>query len=481
MNIKDIQEPILFCSANYDYLPLLLNWYESAKRVGIERFVLVNCLDDKLKREMEKRDIRHVKLDVPANTKEDMFHSKLRCARILLEHGKNFLMSDVDVVFLRDPFMHILKKVDDADIIGQTPHPRNQRDYINSGFFYVVPNENTLELFNTNDELTKGLIKEFGYKDQRILNEKFRHIPVKVVGLNMRLFPNGPTWINDRRHIKNNFIVHFTSCNKLQEMTKSNMWYIGQEWLQRTRSSEFKLHYQELKAADRIRMETRTKMDKNRIFKPRIKALLMDESEYDESELRIFCIDNGADDRVIEAQRKVFDKFKIQLHHMPISDRYQVDDLIRTCSSKYVILIEPDVIPLRDNVIRIVLSNIKHNDCVMGISQQNNLKSDTRVYVGPGFIAFSKELYNTINKPSLCETSESGYGALVSRAASSHGIALALIYPTDVRYPRWGSNKLRFGIGTTYGNMIYKTHEIWKPRYIQMFLDKCDDTLRGTM
>jgi hypothetical protein len=484
VDINNVQEPILFCSLDYQYLPLFLNWYESAKRVGIDRFVLANCLDNKIRDEMIKRNINHLKLDIPTKTKADLFHSKLRCAKILLEHGKSFLLSDVDVVFLKDPFFYILKNIGDNDIIGQTPHPRNQRDFINTGFYYVVPNERTIELFNMSDTCTKSLVDRFDFKDQRIINEKLRMMPIKVVGLDMKLFPNGPTWINEGDKIKDNYIVHFTSCDKLKEMVKSDMWYIGQDWLKRTRSAEFVIHYQTLKSKERQRMDIMTRRDRNRIFKPRLKPIIREGCNFDKSEVKIVCFDYGVDARIIEAQKKVFEKFGINVCYKSVSYHSrasEIDFYLRRSKKTYFIIIDPDVIPLKGDIIRIAYANIKNGDNIFGIAQQNNLKSDTRIYIGPGFIGFSMEQYQKLNRPSFCETHESGFGALLSRAAAAHGLSLAALFPTAVEYPRWNINKMRFGIGTTYANMVYKTHEIWKPRHIKMFLEKCDDTLHSTL
>jgi hypothetical protein len=77
----------------------------------------------------------------------EMVWSKLRLQRRVLELGYGFLFTDVDVMWLRDPFKHVTAYADmtvSADVYFGDPD--NIGNFPNTGFFHVKPNARTVAM-----------------------------------------------------------------------------------------------------------------------------------------------------------------------------------------------------------------------------------------------------------------------------------------------------------------------------------------------
>ncbi|CAI9102060.1 OLC1v1000253C2 [Oldenlandia corymbosa var. corymbosa] len=71
----------------------------------------------------------------------------------VLKRGYNFIFTDTDVIWLRDPFP-ILKNFNETnDLLISTDrfkgNPRSTKNRINTGFYYVTSNNKTIALFET--------------------------------------------------------------------------------------------------------------------------------------------------------------------------------------------------------------------------------------------------------------------------------------------------------------------------------------------
>uniref|UniRef100_A0A0D9W1D9 Glycosyltransferase n=1 Tax=Leersia perrieri TaxID=77586 RepID=A0A0D9W1D9_9ORYZ len=77
----------------------------------------------------------------------ELVWSKLKLQRRILQLGYNFLFTDVDIVWLRNPFKHVTVYADMAissDVFFGDPDKID--NFPNTGFFYVKPNARTIEM-----------------------------------------------------------------------------------------------------------------------------------------------------------------------------------------------------------------------------------------------------------------------------------------------------------------------------------------------
>ncbi|XP_037444509.1 uncharacterized protein At4g15970-like [Triticum dicoccoides] len=77
----------------------------------------------------------------------ELVWSKLKLQRRILELGYGFLFTDVDIVWLRDPFKHVTAYADmtvSSDVYFGDPD--NLGNFPNTGFFHVKPNARTIAM-----------------------------------------------------------------------------------------------------------------------------------------------------------------------------------------------------------------------------------------------------------------------------------------------------------------------------------------------
>ncbi|KAJ0112332.1 hypothetical protein Patl1_00062 [Pistacia atlantica] len=107
----------------------------------------------------------------------------------VIKRGYNFIFTDTDVIWLRNPFTRLSKKetVDlQMSVDTYNGDPRSQENLINTGFYFVRSNNKTISLFTTwygmKDNST-------GKKDQDVLLELMTQGLFKKLRLRVRFLP----------------------------------------------------------------------------------------------------------------------------------------------------------------------------------------------------------------------------------------------------------------------------------------------------
>ena len=207
---------------------ILQTFLESLKRSGVENFFLI-ALDDHTANAMRAIGVPYWRApDVNTLGKEDNHGISAKKYKLLLEVlslGYNVLLSDVDVVALRDPFPELIR---DSDVEGMTDAEDPMRAagetivldekemgwsrYVytnriwamNSGLFYVKSNARTVRLMQM---IHERLVRENAW-DQSVFNEELirpshgnhrsPQCTVRVVDLN--IFANSKFVFKHLRH-----------------------------------------------------------------------------------------------------------------------------------------------------------------------------------------------------------------------------------------------------------------------------------------
>ncbi|GAB4842762.1 hypothetical protein Ancab_012737 [Ancistrocladus abbreviatus] len=102
----------------------------------------------------------------------------------VLEFGYNFIFTDADIMWFRDPFQHFYAQADIQFACDQfNGDSSNVNNHINAGFQYAVSNNRTLQFYKFWYESRK---KHLGKNEQDVFNI-IKHDPfVKEIGLKMR-------------------------------------------------------------------------------------------------------------------------------------------------------------------------------------------------------------------------------------------------------------------------------------------------------
>ncbi|OVA04546.1 Reticulon [Macleaya cordata] len=191
-----VRKELIVCLANANVKEMLEVWYANIKRVGIPNYLVV-ALDDEIANLCKSNDVPFYKrdpdegVDVIARTGGNHAVSglKFRILREFLQLGYSVLLSDVDIVYLQNPFDHIYRDSDvesmtdghnnmtaygyndvfDEPTMGWARYAHTMRIWVyNSGFFYIRPTIPSIELL---DRVADRLAKSNAW-DQAVFNEE---------------------------------------------------------------------------------------------------------------------------------------------------------------------------------------------------------------------------------------------------------------------------------------------------------------------
>lgn len=198
-----VNRELIVTLANSNVKEMLEIWFTNIKRVGITNY-LVFALDEEIFRLCQTNNVTVYKRD-PTEVKKDSDSSfdsiartgrnhavsglKFRILREFLQLGYSVLLSDVDIVYLQNPFEHLYRDSDvesmtdghdnmtaygyndvfDEPKMGWARYAHTMRIWVyNSGFFYIRPTIPSIELL---DRVTGALARE-NLWDQAVFNEE---------------------------------------------------------------------------------------------------------------------------------------------------------------------------------------------------------------------------------------------------------------------------------------------------------------------
>ncbi|KDP46226.1 hypothetical protein JCGZ_10066 [Jatropha curcas] len=191
-----VQREIIVALANSNVREMLEVWFNSIKKVGIPNYLVV-ALDDSIANLCESNDVPVYKRDpdegIDSVGKRGGNHEvsglKFRILREFLQLGYSVLLSDVDIVYLQNPFNYLYRDSDvesmtdghnnataygyddvfDEPAMGWARYAHTMRIWVfNSGFFYIRPTIPSIELL---DRVANRLSHEKAW-DQAVFNEE---------------------------------------------------------------------------------------------------------------------------------------------------------------------------------------------------------------------------------------------------------------------------------------------------------------------
>lgn len=176
--LSEKYSPIIISISNWDYLEITLNWIAALKKLNINSYLIVS-LDKKLHEHLDNIGIKNVLIEIE-NNYTNIWKVKLDVLSVLVNNGINFIYSDVDAVWLKDPVEKYLPEdiTDDVVFSAGTIHPEHiYKDWgfvLCAGLFYIKSSTSTKELFNL-------ALKDFAFTndDQTSLNNVIYRMNIK--------------------------------------------------------------------------------------------------------------------------------------------------------------------------------------------------------------------------------------------------------------------------------------------------------------
>ncbi|KAK9286914.1 hypothetical protein L1049_015321 [Liquidambar formosana] len=192
-----VKRELIVALANSKVKDMLEVWFASIKRVGIPNYLVV-ALDEDIASYCKSNDVPVYKrdpdegIDSVARTGGNHAVSglKFRILREFLQLGYSIILSDVDIVYLQNPFNHLYRDSDvesmtdghnnmtaygyndvfDEPAMGWARYAHTMRIWVyNSGFFYIRPTIPSIELL---DRVANRLSREPNSWDQAVFNEE---------------------------------------------------------------------------------------------------------------------------------------------------------------------------------------------------------------------------------------------------------------------------------------------------------------------
>ena len=205
---------ILPSTVDGGYQHMALNFYEfNLKRLNITNFVFM-CIDKEACDVLKNSCIPAYLFSVVAHGSKaftykdqefvDKATTKLRIVRSALELGYHVLLTDLDIIYFKNPFNHF--PCDDCDVQIQTNDVKGKRKLVNSGFMYIRNSPNITEAFG---EMVRRHEKDPTLHDQGIvhatLKKNIKAQKLKVVNLPYDTWPAGMAYFGKERSEKRSF------------------------------------------------------------------------------------------------------------------------------------------------------------------------------------------------------------------------------------------------------------------------------------
>ena len=241
-NREVTQEVTIVTFVNPDWMPLVRNWLCSLKGVGLSERVLVVAFGSSVCREISPVACYDVNATYPSSSYGQDGYRKMLLHRTeivlnLLKCGHTLLLSDVDVVFLRNPLPLLSAVANGKDIVFQgdsIDHKVVDRllpytvSYACMGFVYMKPTESTGLLW----EGVLSYQQKHYWNDQAAVNVCLRHPylmgRVRWAVLDYGMFPNGIVYFKQHNNNKQALIVHANFLlgmdNKMAELMGAGIW-----------------------------------------------------------------------------------------------------------------------------------------------------------------------------------------------------------------------------------------------------------------
>ncbi|XWS21085.1 hypothetical protein CRYUN_Cryun30bG0025000 [Craigia yunnanensis] len=192
-----VRKELIVALANSNVKEMLEVWFSSIKRVGIPNYLVI-ALDDPIVEFCKSNDVPVYKRDpdkgVDAIGRTGGNHAvsglKFRILREFLQLGYSVLLSDVDIIYLQNPFNHLYRDSDvesmtdghnyktaygyndvfDEPAMGWARYAHTMRIWVyNSGFFYIRPTIPSIELL---DRVADRMARQQNSWDQAVFNEE---------------------------------------------------------------------------------------------------------------------------------------------------------------------------------------------------------------------------------------------------------------------------------------------------------------------
>lgn len=241
---------IITTVTNYGYLLYTLNMLKSLKPFGLDKKILVVCIDKKGANVLKRLGYNVYCIDdlaenkelgkfCPWNTKgyDKICYLKLELIHRILSLDKNVMLIDGDIVFCRD-LMEDMREwwkdtIYDVWVQNDSQENRNTKNMC-TGYMFIKTSDRLIELYDCVSEKgqQKYLTCAFDNNDQTYFN-KFVKPGCMFNALPLEKYPNGKMYYDNTKALNEKAVlVHFNWVQghlKMAKMKEHKMWLLTPE------------------------------------------------------------------------------------------------------------------------------------------------------------------------------------------------------------------------------------------------------------
>jgi hypothetical protein len=182
--------------------------------------------------------------------------------------------------------------------------------------------------------------------------------------------------------------------------------------------------------------------------------------------------------QVVASQAEVVRRFlpaDCAFHQVLVTDHgFGIDECLSRLEYDLYVMLDIDCIPLNAKALPRLIEIARSNTLIGCVQRANHINNGSHLFAGPCGVAFSRELFENLGRPSFRATARGDVGEEVTYRCEEVGYPVELLWPTHVVAPKWALTDNRFlGHGTTYADALFHAFEIrWKATE-GLFLEKC--------
>lgn len=230
---------------NYGYRLYTLNMLKSLVPYGVDKKVLVICMDQRCHQLFQRKGYRSICMDqslsafCPWNTKgyDTICYLKLEMIYRILSASYHVVLVDGDIVFLNNPLLDIQswEKDSHTDVWIQND-AQNNEDTTNlcTGYLFLRSQPSIISLYDclSKDGRAKYATCAFNNNDQTYFNQ-FVKPYCRWKALPLDHYPNGRVWYEKADTLRHTAtLVHFNWVHghiKMAKMKEHRMWLLTED------------------------------------------------------------------------------------------------------------------------------------------------------------------------------------------------------------------------------------------------------------
>lgn len=210
------------------------------------------------------------------------------------------------------------------------------------------------------------------------------------------------------------------------------------------------------------------------------------------------------EDKISYLQKQIINKFNVNrlckyeyLHYKKPDGEMTPDEVIEYGLNKLfevdnydtILMLDIDCIPLNTKALEYTFERAEQGVLIGNVQRSNHLDNNKHIYPAPSCVAFSRELYDKLGRPSWKPTNRGDIGEELCYRAEEKGIEIEMFMPSKYEeIPHWNTGERKpwdlrdgdpqFGIGTTFvdkdGNeMFYHLFQSRLNVFNHLFFLKC--------